>query len=122
MTRLEFEKQVTDARGTILFLKYGDKNLNVVQIKKGFARGGHYHTFETQHHILSGMVEYRQTDIATGQETIQTIEGPIVISVPAMTAHILIAKQDTLFLEEFGKNYSATEYAPYRQIIMQKMP
>lgn len=119
--KLDYEKQVTDARGTIIFLKYGDKSLNLVQIKKGFARGGHYHTFETKHHLIAGVIEYREKDINTGQEKIQIITGPAVIIVPSMTAHLLIAQEDTIFAEEFEKNYSATEYAPYRSIVTQKM-
>ena len=118
---LEYEKQATDSRGTIIFLKYGQKNINLVQIKKGFARGGHYHTFETKHHLISGVIEYREKDITTNQEKIQTIHAPAVIVVPPMAAHLLIAQEDTIFAEEFGQNYSATEYAPYRNIVTQKM-
>ncbi|WP_100182200.1 hypothetical protein [Candidatus Nitrosotenuis aquarius] len=118
---LEYEKQVTDARGTIIFLKYGDRSINLVQIKKGFARGGHYHTFETRHHLISGIIEYYEKDINTNQEKIQTIPSPAVIIVPPMAAHLLIAKEDTVFAEEFSKDYSAVEYAPYRNIVMQKM-
>jgi len=118
---LKYEKQVTDARGTIIFLKYGDKNINLVQIKKGFARGGHYHTFQTRHHLIAGVIEYREKNIESGQEKIQTIAGPAVITVPPMAAHLLIAREDTVFAEEFEKDYSATEYAPYRDIVVQKM-
>lgn len=118
---LNFEKQASDIRGAILFLKYGEKNLNIVQIKKGFARGGHYHTFETTHHILSGSVEYRETDIKTGKETIQTIKGPATIHVPPLAAHLLIGLEDALFVEAFDKDYSATIYEPYRSIVTQKM-
>ena len=118
---LEYEKQATDVRGTIIFLKYGEKNLNLVQIKKEFARGGHYHTFETKHHLISGVIEYREKDINTDQEKIKTITSPAVIVVPPMAAHLLIAKEDTIFAEEFSKDYSAVEYAPYRNIVTQKM-
>ena len=118
---LEFEKEASDVRGAILFLKYGQKSLNVVQIKKGFARGGHYHTFESTHHMLSGVIEYREKNIETGQETIRMISGPAIITVPPMAAHLLIALEDTLFVEAFEKNYSATNYEPYRQIVTQKM-
>jgi hypothetical protein len=119
--KLEYEKQITDARGTIIFLKYGGKSLNLVQIKKGFARGGHYHTFQTRHHLITGTIEYREKDMASGQEKIQIISGPAVITVPPMAAHLLIAQEDTVFAEEFAKDYSATEYPPYRDIVMQKM-
>lgn len=118
---LEYEKQVTDSRGTIIFLKYGDRSINLVQIKKGFARGGHYHTFETRHHLISGIIEYREKDINTNQEKVQTITSPAVITVPPMAAHLLIAKEDVVFAEEFSKDYSAVEYDPYRNIVVQKM-
>jgi len=121
LINLEYEKQVTDARGTIIFLKYGEKNLNLIQIKKGFARGGHYHTFQTRHCLIAGTIEYREKNINTEQEKIQTMTGPTVITVPPMAAHLLIAQEDTIFAEEFGKNYSATEYTPYGNIVMQKM-
>lgn len=118
---LEFDKQVTDARGTILFLKYGQKSINIVQIKKGFARGGHYHTFDTTHHIISGVIEYREKNLQTNQETTRIIHGPDTLFVPAMMAHLLIAQEDAVFAEEFEKNYSATDYTPYRDIVRQKM-
>lgn len=118
---LEFDKQASDARGTILFLKYGKKSINIVEIKKGFARGGHYHTFETKHHVLSGVLEYREKNINTNQETIHTITAPAIITVPPMAAHLLTAITDTMFAEEFGEGYSAIEYPEYRNIVMQKM-
>ena len=40
---IQFEKEVEDIRGKILFLSYGKKQINLVEIRKGFARGGHYH-------------------------------------------------------------------------------
>lgn len=118
---LEFDKQVSDARGSILFLKYGQKSINIVEIKKGFARGGHYHTFETKHHVISGVLEYREKNINTNQETTQTITAPAVITVPPMAAHLLTAITDVMFAEEFGEDYSAIEYPEYRNIVMQKM-
>jgi hypothetical protein len=38
---LEFKKEFGDIRGKIIFLEYGDKSVNVIEIKQGFARGGH---------------------------------------------------------------------------------
>jgi dTDP-4-dehydrorhamnose 3,5-epimerase-like enzyme len=118
---LKFEKQTTDARGTIVFLSYGDKKLNIVEIKKGFSRGGHYHTFQTRHFLLSGTIEYRETDLKTGQEKKEVLSAPHVITVPPMTAHLLTAQEDTIFAEEFAHDYSATEYPQYRKIVMQKL-
>ena len=118
---LEFEKVVSDRRGSILFLKFGQKNINLVQIKKGFARGGHYHSFESSHYVLSGIIEYKEKNIETEDESITTIKGPATIFVPPMRAHLLIALEDTLFFEAFDTNYSATDYGQYRQIVLQKI-
>lgn len=118
---LQFEKEATDVRGTILFLKYEEKSINIVQIKKGFARGGHYHNFPSVHHLISGVIEYHETNIKTNQETIKIISSPATILVPPMAAHLLIALEDTVFAEEFGNDYSATEYPKYRDIVRQKM-
>lgn len=118
---LQFEKQASDVRGMILFLKYGKKNINIVEIKKGFSRGGHYHSFETRHHILSGIIEYKEKNIKTNHETIQIICAPAVITVPPMSAHLLTAIDDTLFAEEINEAYSAIEYPEYRSIVTQKM-
>lgn len=119
---LHFEKEASDVRGKIIFLKYGEKSLNIVEIKKGFSRGGHYHTFETVHFVLSGTIEYREKNIQTNQEQIQVFSAPAIITVPPMTAHLLTATEDTVFAESFGKDYSATEYPEYRKIVTQKMP
>ncbi|HXG73251.1 MAG TPA: hypothetical protein VNK44_00335 [Candidatus Nitrosotenuis sp.] len=118
---LKFEKQATDARGTIVFLSYGDKKINVVEIKKGFSRGGHYHTFQTRHFLLAGTIEYRQTDLRTGEEKTEIISSPQIITVPPMVAHLLTAQEDTIFAEEFAQDYSATEYPKYRNIVTQKL-
>jgi len=44
---LQFEKEHEDVRGKILFFSYGKKYVNLIEIKKGFARGGHYHKTDT---------------------------------------------------------------------------
>jgi dTDP-4-dehydrorhamnose 3,5-epimerase-like enzyme len=118
---LSFEKQADDERGRIIFLKYGDKRLNIVEIKKGFSRGGHYHTFDTRHFLISGTIQYREKDLKTGKETVQKISSPATIAVPAMAAHLLTAIDDTIFVEEFSQDYSATEYPEYRKIVTQKL-
>jgi dTDP-4-dehydrorhamnose 3,5-epimerase-like enzyme len=118
---LNFEKAAGDARGKILFLNYGDKKINIVEIKRGFSRGGHYHTFKTRHFLLSGTIEYREKDLSTNMEKISKISAPTVIEVPPMTAHLLTALDDTVFVEEFGENYSATEYPEYRKIVTEKI-
>ena len=60
---LEFIKTAQDARGKIFFFKYENMNVNFAEIKKNYARGGHYHEYDQHHLILSGSVEYREEDI-----------------------------------------------------------
>ena len=119
---LEFKKLAEDVRGKILFLSYdNEKSLNIAEIKKGFARGGHYHPYEQYHVILSGKIEYREENLDTKKEQIRIINGPQIIKVPPNTAHLLIAQEDTLFFESFEKNYIATNYPKYRKIVEERM-
>ena len=119
---LEFKKLAEDVRGKILFLLYnGTKSLNIAEIKKGFARGGHYHPYEQYHVILSGKVEYREESLDTKKEQNRIINGPEIIKVPPNTAHLLIALDDTLFFESFDKDYIATNYPKYRKIVEERM-
>lgn len=118
---LEYEKEATDARGKIVFLAYGEKKVNIVEIKKGFSRGGHYHEFETTHHILGGKIQYKEKDLNSNKENTQVITAPATITVPAMTAHLLTAIEDTLFVEVFGNDYNATDYPEYRRVVTQNL-
>src|SRR3989338_1003998 len=119
---LEFKKLAEDVRGKILFLLYnGTKSLNIAEIKKGFARGGHYHPYEQYHVILSGKVEYREESLDTKKEQNRIINGPEIIKVPPNTAHLLIALEDTLFFESFDKDYIATNYPKYRKIVEERI-
>jgi len=119
---LEFKKLAEDVRGKILFMSYdGKKSLNIAEIKKGFARGGHYHPYEQYHVILSGKIEYREENLDTKKEQIRVIDAPEILKVPPNTAHLLIALEDTLFFESFDKDYIATDYPKYRKIVEQRM-
>ena len=113
---LEFDKQIEDKRGKILFLKYGHKKINLIEIKKGFARGGHFHQTDTSHFLISGKIEYREENIKTGIEKVSTIFSPNTINVQSNVAHLLIAKEDSLFFEVF-ENYEDTIYPKYRKIV-----
>ena len=122
MMGLEFKKLAEDVRGKILFLLYnGTKSLNIAEIKKGFARGGHYHPYEQCHVILSGKVEYREESLDTKKEQIRIVNGPEILKVQPNIAHLLIALEDTLFFESFDKDYIATNYPKYRKIVEERM-
>jgi hypothetical protein len=113
---LEFEKHIEDKRGKIIFLKQDHKNINLIEIKKGFARGGHFHQTDTNHFLISGKIECREENIQTRQEKISIISSPQIISVSAKTAHLLTALEDSLFFEVF-ENYEDTVYPKYRKIV-----
>lgn len=113
---LEFEKYVEDKRGQILFLKYTHKKINLIEIKKGFARGGHFHQTDTNHFLISGKIEYREENIKTKKEKISIISAPNIVNVNSNIAHLLIAKENTLFFEVFD-NYEDTIYPKYRKIV-----
>ena len=118
---LEFHKSVTDVRGTILFCSYGKSTINFVETKKGFSRGGHYHKFKSDHILLQGKIEFRELDLNTTSEQIQILSAPCIVSVKPNIAHLLTALEDSLFLECFDTKYSAIDYAPYRNIVNEKI-
>jgi hypothetical protein len=118
---LQFEREANDIRGKILFLRYGNKRINLVETKKGFSRGGHYHDFESKHVLISGIFEYGEKNLKTHTEKTQTISAPSVIITAPMTLHLITTITDSVFAEEFDQDYSATDYPEYRIIVAQKM-
>jgi len=117
---LNIEKTIEDERGKIIFISYGNKKINLVEIKKNFARGGHYHNFPSEHVIILGKIEYREENIETKEEKIQIITSPCVIKVPPNTAHLLLALENTIFMESFDVQYNAINYQKYRKIVEEK--
>jgi len=118
---LEFLKNIVDYRGRIFFCKYDNIFVNMVETKKGFSRGGHYHPFKSDHYLLRGKIEFKEIHIDTNIEKIRIIDAPYTMSVGSNVAHLLTALEDSLFLESFKTKYSAIEYFPYRKIVNEKM-
>ena len=118
---LEFEKQVEDKRGKILFLSLGAKKINIVEIKKGFARGGHFHNFPSTHIIVFGKIELREEDLGNNIEQIKKISAPSIINVQQNTAHLFIALEDSMFIETFDCEYQAVDYLKYRKIVDERL-
>ena len=65
---LQYIKTISDKRGTIIFMKNGLNFLNLVEIKQGFSRGGHFHPFTSSHNLISGKIEYIEFNTKTLQE------------------------------------------------------
>ena len=120
MKKLTYEKKIEDRRGKILFLSYGNNKINLIEIRKSFARGGHFHKSTTSHFLIKGKIELHEENINTKQEKISIIEAPFILVVPSNHAHLLIALEDSLFFESFGE-YEATNFPKYRNIIDKKL-
>lgn len=118
---LHLEKQVEDNRGKIFFFSHGKKKFHVVEMKNGFARGGHYHNFEQLHLILTGKIEYHAKNLTDDKEEIRIIHSPDTILIPAKTPHLFIALEDSSFIEIYENVYEATEYPEFRRIVEDKM-
>lgn len=118
---LKFEGQVEDIRGKIMFFSYGDKKINMSDIKKGFARGGHYYDSEQIRIIISGKIEYRTKNIVTGEEQIMMMDAPRSIVLEPKTAHIFTALEDTVLIELFDNREGRTNYPEYRTMVENKM-
>jgi hypothetical protein len=118
---LKITNQLEDLRGKIFFCKLGEKNINLIEIKKGFARGGHFHKFNSEHIILSGKIKYLEKNLNTNIESKQIIDHPKIILTTSMIAHMFIGLETSLFVESFTKDYEAVYYLEYRRIIDEKM-
>ena len=118
---LQFEKQVEDKRWKILFLSLGTKKINIVEIKKGFARGGHFHSFPSTHIIVYGKIELMEENLKNNVEQIKKISAPSIINVQSNTAHLFIALEDSMFIETFDCEYQAVDYLKYRKIVDERL-
>ena len=60
-------------------------------------------------------------DLPTGLTDDQVKLRTSIIRVTSNSAHLLTALEDTIFVEYFKNDYSATDYSEYRSIVIQKM-
>lgn len=118
---MKIEKEVEDERGKILFLSFEGNKINILELKKGFSRGGHYHKFPTKHFVISGKIEYRGKNVNTGKERKQIFTSNEIIETPANEAHLLTAVDNSMFLEVFENGYDATVFPEYRRIVDSKL-
>jgi hypothetical protein len=114
---LQFEKHVEDKRGKILFFSVGDKKFNIVETKKGFARGGHFHNFSSTHILLYGKMEITEENLNNGIEQTKKISAPSIINVDQNIAHLFLAIEDSVFIEIFEGTYQATDHPKYRKTV-----
>ena len=118
---LKIEDNIKDPRGKIFFCKLGNKNVNLIEIKKGYARGGHYHKFNSEHIVLSGKIKYLEKNLKTKIEFEKIIDSPEIVLTQSQIAHMFIGIENSLFIESFQDDYEATYYPEYRKIIDDRM-
>lgn len=117
----EFKGDGGDKRGKILFFTCGKMKINLFEIKKGFARGGHYHDYDITHMLITGKIEHRIENIETNQEQISIVTAPAILEIPAKSANLIIAIEDSVFTEVFSEEYKSVVYDKYRNIVHQKI-
>lgn len=114
---LKVSKEVEDVRGKIIWIESSAKEIHLVETNKGYARGGHYHPFPSSHHIISGLVLYKETDMKSHHEVEKRYGPGCVINTAPNVAHIMIALEDTIFVEIFDPPYEAEVFPLYRQVV-----
>ena len=110
-----------DARGKILFFKSEHLKINFFELKKNYARGGHYHKFESEHILLDGEIEYFENNLETDSESTKIISNPEIIITKPYIAHMFLGLKNSYFIESFLGKYEATFYDNYRKIVEEKM-
>lgn len=120
---MKLEKETEDIRGKILWLfsDNREKEIHIVEIKKGFARGGHSHPFDSIHVVTAGRVLYKEYDIKNSKEDSRSVEPVTIINTPKEIAHLMIAEEDSIFVEVFDRKYEAADFPPYRKIVEERM-
>jgi len=108
-------------RGQILFFTNNETKVNLFEVKKGFARGGHYHDYDITHVLITGKIEHYLEDIETKKEEISNLSTPAIMRIPAKSANLIVALEVSVFTEVFCGKYKSTVYEKYRNIVVQKM-
>lgn len=121
MLGLKHEKTVEDVRGKTMFFSSGSHFFGIVETREGYARGGHYRKIPIVLFIMEGKIKYTEKDLSTNLEKTNVFSAPQIINVPPNTANLLIAIEDTLFIELLKQKESAMNYTEYRQIVDEKM-
>tara|TARA_B100000029_G_C17549762_1_gene949676 strand:- start:326 stop:1090 length:765 start_codon:yes stop_codon:yes gene_type:complete len=117
---IDFLKSGGDYRGNILFFKSKNIRMNIFETKKGYARGGHFHQYPVTYILLSGKIEYRVKSLDNDHEIIKILTGPTIINLPINTANLIIAIEDSIFLEMFDNDYSSKIFDEYRSYVIKK--
>jgi len=118
---LEFKGEGGDKRGKILFFIDNETKINLFEVKKGFARGGHYHDYDIIHTLITGKIEHHVEDVDTKKEEVSILIAPSIMKILAKSANLIVALEDSIFTEVFVGEYKSTVYEKYRSVVIEKM-
>lgn len=121
LSLLKLEDQFEDKRGKMFFFSSDNKRIALVETKKGFARGGHYHLYEQDYVIISGKFEHREKDVVTSIEQTEIVEAPKTIHMQKNKAQLFIALEDSMLVYVYNNEHKSVNYPEYRKIIEEKM-
>ena len=115
---INIRKIAQDSRGKIFAMEdEGKQFANIITIKEGMSRGGHFHDVAEVINVLDGKIAFSQINPnGKGKETVDTFSaGEQIVIEPGM-AHMITAKEDSLILENRGP-CKTEAYAPYRNVV-----
>jgi len=93
---------------------FGDQEYKVMELKKGFGRGGDVHPNKQHTMVLVGKVEYRiKYHDGENKGVLQSGEK---ITIPENHPHIFISLIDSILFEWREGTYEFEYYGPYRKL------
>ncbi|MGA2785729.1 MAG: hypothetical protein ABSF09_13635 [Candidatus Bathyarchaeia archaeon] len=103
-----------DRRGLIFRASLVDREYSFVEMRETSLRGGHYHSRETFHLVVQGRIRFELMDPILRRKR-QVTAGPMdIVRVRAGVAHLLIALEDSIFIEPLAGHGTTVNFNPQR--------
>jgi len=112
---MEVNKINSDRRGDVFLVKSKDREFLLLEINKGFIRGGDFHNTIQYNFILEGRVR----EVTTKEEKI--LEANQGSTIEAGVPHYIEAIEDSIVLEWIDRSGDKQYYAPFRKLVEKAM-
>lgn len=112
-------RSMSDERGSIEQLELHGAEFNLLYSKKGALRSGDVHPNTQFDLILKGKVQVRMK--RGEREEIITAQPNELLAIPAGVPHLFEFLEDCVMIEWWDGPFQAEYYAPYRDLVEQKM-